>query len=332
MRKGKFTINGMRRNKSQPLKLLTMERGLDSFFASARCDIEAELGKIIKGQDGKERLSYFIEGGKRLRPLLCILAYRASGGGEDGYRGAVELAASIELQHSASLVHDDIIDRDTKRRDASSYYISYGIEDAILMGHRAIVLGFKNALRHDPKIVRTLFDTWDDSLRGEMMDIESRKGRARQDGAGRRRYFDMILKKTASLFAGAAAIGSQEAGAPARLQRIFWEFGECVGVAYQLADDYQDIDKGTDVLPLAWVLGQIDGGKRASIATRIRSGELPSRVLSETGVDLRGTFLKEIRRMQERAKRLAGSSMVPNSAFKSLLRKYPEYLVVNSLG
>lgn len=301
--------------------------GLDSFFATAKADIEKKLKDVIKNHDKKERLEYFLRGGKRLRPLLCLLAYRVCGGGEGGYRDALELAAAIELQHSASLVHDDIIDGDATRRGISSYYRTYGIEDAILMGHRAIVLGFKNALHHDPKIIMTLFNTWDDSLKGEIKDIESRKGSKILTKLGQGLYFDVILKKTASLFAGAALIGSQEVGASKGLQKIFWEFGKCIGMAYQLIDDCRDIDKGMEMLPIAWILGQMGHEKKASFVSRMDGGEPPSKILSDIGANPRGMFLKEIAKMQAAAQRLARSRMIPDSEFKPLLLEYPEYFV-----
>ena len=304
-----------------------MDKGLDFFFATAKVDIEKKLKDIIKDHDEKEKLEYFLRGGKRLRPLLCLLAYRVCCGGKAGYGDALELAAAIELQHSASLVHDDIIDRDATRRGALSYYRTYGIEDAILTGHRAIVLGFKNALHHDPKIIMALFNTWDDSLKGEIKDIESRKGKKTLTKSRRGLYFDVILKKTASLFAGAALIGSQEAGAPKGLQRIFWEFGKCIGMAYQLIDDCRDIDKGKEILPIAWILGQMDGKKKASFISRMGSGELPSKILTDMGANPRSMFLKEIAKMQACAQRLANSKIIPDSEFKPLLIEYPEYFI-----
>lgn len=301
--------------------------GLDSFFAIAKIDIEKKLKAVIEDHDEKEKLEYFLRGGKRLRPLLCILAYKACGGSEAGYPAALELAAAIELQHSASLVHDDIIDGDVTRRGTSSYYRTYGIEDAILTGHRAIVLGFKNALHHDPKIIMALFSTWDDSLRGELKDIESRKDIKNLSKFGKRFYFEVILKKTASLFAGAALIGSQEAGASKKLQKIFWELGKCIGIAYQLIDDCRDIGKGIELLPLAWIFGQMDRVKKATFISRIDSGEVPSKILTAIGANPRSMFLKEIAKMQAAAQRLARSKLIPDSEFRTLLLEYPAYFV-----
>lgn len=184
---------------------------LERFFAQAKIDVEEKLRDIIERYDESEKLRYFLNSGKRLRPLLCLLSFNACNGND--YSKALELAAAIELHHSASLVHDDIIDGDVRRRSGPSYYKTFGIEDAILTGHRAIVLGFKCILNHDPKITRTLFDTWDQSLKGEIEDINSRKNIIAQIAIADRMYFDVIVSKTASLFAGAAKIGSQEANA-----------------------------------------------------------------------------------------------------------------------
>ncbi len=128
---------------------------VDSFFLEAKIDLENRLRDLIEKHDESDKLKYFLNSGKRLRPLLCLLTFSACNGND--YSKALDLAAAVELQHSASLVHDDIIDGDLKRRSSPSYYRTFGIEDAILTGHRAIVLGFKCILNHDPTIVRTLF-------------------------------------------------------------------------------------------------------------------------------------------------------------------------------
>jgi len=304
---------------------------LETFLTIAKSDINRKLKETIKDHDERIKIEYFLKGGKRLRPLLCLLSFKACGGSEAGYEDALDLAATIELQHSASLVHDDIIDGDIARRGSSSYYKAYGIEDAILTGHRAIVLGFKNVLNHDPKIIKTLFNIWEDSLKGEMKDVEARKNE-RTFTRLRGLYFDVILKKTASLFAGAAMVGSQEAKAPKDLQDIFWEYGKYIGIAYQLVDDSQDFDNGKETLPLAWILEQMDDRMKESFIKSMKNkGLLPSKILSGLGVDPRSMFLREVIKMQHDAEDVARSKMIPENEFKPLLLDFPEYVIKRSM-
>ncbi len=81
---------------------------LDTFFGSTKADIERKLRDNAEGYVEHEKLGYFLNHGKRLRPLLSILIFKACGGDERSYESALDLAVAIELQHSASLVHDDI--------------------------------------------------------------------------------------------------------------------------------------------------------------------------------------------------------------------------------
>jgi geranylgeranyl pyrophosphate synthase len=310
----------------------SMGKSLDDFFTITRGDINRKLKEIIENHED-EKLEYFLKGGKRLRPLLCLLAFKASGGSKADYQNALDLAAAIELQHSASLVHDDIIDGDAARRGSSSYYKTYGIEDAILTGHKAIVLGFKNVLNHDRTVIKTLFDIWEDSLDGEIKDIEARKNRIPPLQSGERLYFDVILKKTASLFAGAALLGSQEAKAPKDLQGIFWEFGKCLGVAYQLLDDHHDIDSGMEMLPIAWLFEKMDEGKKELFIRGIDKGDFPpSKILFDLGIDVKAIFLTEIIKMKEAAEAMARSELIPENEFKPLLLEFPAYLITKCLA
>jgi geranylgeranyl pyrophosphate synthase len=305
---------------------------LDAFIEVAKADIERKLKISVEKYEEQEKLEYSLKYGKRLRSLLSILVFRACGGNEESYQTALDLAVAIELQHSASLVHDDIIDGDFKRRNKSSYYRIFGIEDAILTGHRAIVLGFKNVLGHDPRIVETFFDVWDMSLRGEIKEIESRKNVLALLTSGEELYFDVIVNKTASLFAGAAKIGSQEAGVSEDLQNLFWEYGKYIGIAYQLADDSQDFNNGNlEVLPVPWIIRKLDSRTVESFANGLKGGLSPSSVLSKLKIDAHRIFKEEIMKMQRTAENLARSKIIPENEFKPLLLDAPEYIINSCL-
>jgi geranylgeranyl pyrophosphate synthase len=305
---------------------------LDTFFETAKADIERRLKSTVEKCGQKGKLGYFLNDGKRLRPLLSLLVFRACGGGEGSYQGALDLAVAIELQHSASLVHDDVLDGDRKRRNKPSYYRRFGVEDAILTGHRAIVLGFKNVLAFDPRIIETFFDVWQKSLEGEIKDIEGRKNFSALLASREELYFDVIVEKTASLFAGAAKIGSQEAGVSEDLQKLFWEYGKHIGIGYQLADDSRDFNGGNlEVLPIPWMVRKLGNGKMNSFTLGLKQGLSPSEALSTLNIDTQRIFKEEITKMQHTAENLAKNSTIPENEFKPLLVDAPRYIISRCL-
>jgi geranylgeranyl pyrophosphate synthase len=303
---------------------------LNTFFETAKADLERRLKSTIKKYEQKEKLEYFLNHGKRLRPLLSLLVFRACGGNEGNYQSALDLAVAIELQHSASLVHDDILDGDRKRRNKLSYYNKFGIEDAILTGHKAIVLGFKNVLAFEPRIIETLFDVWHKSLEGEIKDFESRKNPMAFLASGEDQYLETIVNKTASLFAGAAKIGSQKAGVSQDLENLFWEYGMRIGIGYQLADDSKDFNDGhgnLEVLPIPWIIKKLDKRTTEPFAYGLKDGLSPSQVLSLFNIDTRSLFNEEITKIRRAAEKLARSSIIPESEFKPLLADAPRYII-----
>ncbi len=303
---------------------------VERFFAAAKANLEDKLRTIIEKYDESEKLRYFLNSGKRLRPLLCLLTFGACNGKD--YSNALELAVAIELQHSASLVHDDILDGDDRRRSGLSYFKTFGTEDAILTGHRAIVLGFKCVANHDSIIMRTLFDTWDQSLRGEIKDISSRKNIKALAAIADRLYFEVIENKTASLFAGASKVGSQEANSPDYLQSIFYEYGKNIGIAYQLADDMHDIDKSNEMLPIAWIVSHFDENTRESLIRLIDGkGMSPCKALTELGIETNPFFVKEIENAVSIAEKIVRDNSIPNAKFKHMLLETPRYIIKKCL-
>ncbi len=301
---------------------------LNSFFDSTKNDIESQLKATVERHEENEKLTYFLNHGKRLRSLLSVLVFRACGGRDEDYEDALQLAVAIELQHSASLVHDDIIDGDIKRRSKSSYHRIFGIGDAILTGHRAIVLGFKNVLAHDPCVLETFFDVWDRSLKGEIQEIEIRRHHVTPQNPFVNMYFEVLVNKTASLFAGASKIGSQVARAPKKLQDLFWEYGKNIGIAYQLADDSVDFDKGNEgMLSASWIASRLDSTASKSFVRSLEEGVSPSNAMAQLKLSAGAIFEKEIRKTQLAAELLARNRLIPENQFTPLLLDAPRYMV-----
>jgi octaprenyl-diphosphate synthase len=300
---------------------------MDVFYETIKNDVDKKIRDCVNSENNK-KLEYLSEGGKRWRSFLCILAFKACGGTKEGYQKALDLAVALELLHSASLVHDDIIDWDLKRRGKLSYFKAFGISDAILMGHKAIVIGLKNLLGHDQKILETCLDVWEMSLEGEFKEIDKREEILNHPGVINNLYFEVIQNKTASLFAGAAKIGSQEAKANGELQEVLWEYGRCLGIAFQLEDDFQDINnESTESILVAWVLSQLDDITKKSLMQSMKKNSKVGDVFSRFKINLEDIFNREIDKMKQKAKDLAKNKIIPESEYKILLAEVPDALI-----
>jgi octaprenyl-diphosphate synthase len=176
-------------------------------------------------------------GGKRVRPALLILAAYAAGG--DGKRDSViRLATVMEMIHTATLVHDDIIDHADIRRNRSSINARFGNQAAVLMGDWLYMTAFQTALGE-----RSL----------EILDILTRLTRKMTEGEiiqmtkvgdleiTEDEYFDILRRKTAYLFEACCEIGAIVAGASAEQREALRAFGLELGTAFQMSDDVLDL-------------------------------------------------------------------------------------------
>ena len=277
------------------------------FIEGTRADIENALRRRISGLSDSEILWRMLEGGKRLRPLLCILSFRACGGTDENYGGALDVAAAVELGHCASLCHDDIVDRDLTRRGKPALWVEVGIPEALMAGHMAISLGLQISLAQGTEIAKTFLEAWDLSLRGGLMEIDVRKGQRNPVTL----YSDIIAKKTASLFSGASKIGTQVARAPPDLQRLIEDYGMAVGVAYQIADDLSELHEG-------------------------KTGELSSMMIEagnpKGAASIQGFLREKMEATVKRAEKLSRDKGIPESEFKPFLAQLPRHFVDQILG
>ena len=172
-------------------------------------------------------------GGKRLRPLLVF----ACAGGVVG-ESVVRAAASVELVHMATLVHDDLLDGATMRRGRETVASANGSETAVQVGDYLFAQAFAElAGGGRPEAIEVLAESALDLSRGELA-----QGRAAFDVAlTEAAYLDRVRRKTASLFAAACRLGAMLGGAPLPTQLNIAAFGESVGMAFQIFDDILDI-------------------------------------------------------------------------------------------
>jgi geranylgeranyl diphosphate synthase type I len=214
-------------------------------------DTEREIQRLVADRDAATAGLYAMmryhlgldgsgSSGKRLRPLLGLLAYASIAG---DYRRALPGAAAVELGHNFSLVHDDIEDGDTERRHRATLWAIHGIPQAINVGdmlftlsrvalHRLTELGFSDA-----KVLR-LMRLYDDTClalcEGQYLDMWAAE---RSEPMTVELYFDMIGRKTAALIAASVEAGALLATDDEKIIERYRAFGWALGVAFQLNDD-----------------------------------------------------------------------------------------------
>src|SRR6266513_342282 len=183
-------------------------------------------------------------GGKRVRPALTILSNYAVGG--DGSRyNTIRMAEVMEFLHTATLVHDDVIDRADTRRSRPTVNALYGNETAVLMGDWLYMSAFETSLaERSLPILDILTAVTRKMTEGELLQL-TLLGRT---DISEEQYFDVIARKTAYLFSACCEIGSLLGGADANAQRMLRDYGMNLGIAFQLVDDLLDTTSSEDVL------------------------------------------------------------------------------------
>ena len=265
-------------------------------FSQIVADIEAEMSSVLAERDGHARplyemLAYHlgVDGsgasrGKRIRPLLGVLAYQSLTG---DYRKALPGAAALELGHNFSLVHDDIEDSDTERHHRPTLWATWGIPLAINAGDALFALSRLAIYRlmdgfSDHRVLE-LMKVYDETClalcEGQYLDISFE----RRADVTVEAYLEMIGKKTAALLGGSVQAGAILATDDDTIADAYQRFGYALGMAFQMADDVKgtfwtstesgkvqagDVRKRKKTLPLVWAL------EHAPIADRQRLSEI----------------------------------------------------------
>jgi len=177
-------------------------------------------------------------GGKRLRPALVLLSAGACGypGDTDG-EGHLELAAVVEFIHTATLLHDDVVDASDLRRGRSTANAEFGNAAAVLVGDFLYSRAFQMMLSTDSmRVMRVLADATNTIAEGEVLQLMN----CHDPEVGEARYLEVIRRKTAKLFEAAARLGAVLANAPPAIEAGLAEYGMRLGTAFQLIDDVLD--------------------------------------------------------------------------------------------
>jgi len=216
--------------------------------------------------------------GKQLRPMFVLLAAGVSGGiNEVTYRAA----SVVELLHTATLVHDDVVDEASERRGFFSISALWKNKASVLVGDYLLAKGLLLSLENgDFKILEILSDAVRKMSEGELLQLE----KARLLNIKESDYFTIIQNKTASLLASACAAGAYSASQDLEITEKMRLFGEYTGIAFQIKDDLfdygdEDVGKptGNDIrekkltLPLIFTLDQVDVKTRKSLIYIIRN-------------------------------------------------------------
>lgn len=227
-----------------------------------------------------DRITSFIvkRKGKQLRPMFVLLSARLCGGvTESTYRAA----SLVELLHTATLVHDDVVDESMERRGFFSTYALWKAKVSVLIGDYLLAKGLLLSLdNNDFRILQHLSEAVRRMSEGELLQIEKSRSLNLDESV----YFEIISNKTASLLASSCAAGAFSAAGNEAHAEVLRNFGEKVGIAFQIKDDLfdygsEDVGKptGNDIkekkltLPLIYTLNQADKATRRRIVNIIKN-------------------------------------------------------------
>jgi len=206
--------------------------------------IETELGRdaVSSVSTITEIAEYLrVGGGKRIRPSLLLLAARCLG---YAGHGMIRLGAVVELVHTATLVHDDIIDGADTRRGRPSANTTWGNEKCVLAGDWLYMQAFHIALEErNFKVLDLLISLTQLMVEGELLQMQ-KLGRP----VSEEEYYDLIYRKTACLFSVSVQLGATLAGATPAQEKALANYGRAVGLAFQITDDLLDLTATEEVL------------------------------------------------------------------------------------
>ncbi len=277
-------------------------------------------------------------GGKRLRPLIVLLAARAG-----GYRGAshIDAAAFIEFIHTATLLHDDVVDGSSRRRGRATANSVYGNQASVLVGDFVYSRAFQMmAAIGSQRVMEIMSQATNVIAEGEVLQLMN----AGDPDTTQQRYLEVIYRKTAKLFEAGAEVAAVIAGASPSQQRALADFGRHLGTAYQLIDDvldYQsnptelgknlgdDLAEGKPTLPLIQALKKAsDPSTRSIIRGAIENGGLEQLDVIVGAIESTGALEYTRALAQDEAgQALTALQTLPESPFKQGLASLARFAV-----
>jgi octaprenyl-diphosphate synthase len=279
-------------------------------------------------------------GGKRLRPMLVILS-----AGVFGYRGSYrhELAAVVEFIHTATLLHDDVVDESALRRGQPTSNSLFGNAASVLVGDFVYSRAFQMMVEADDmRVLRVLADATNVIAEGEVLQLMN----CRNAGIDEQGYLQVIRYKTAKLFEAASRLGAILGGGTPVQEEAMAAYGMHLGTAFQLVDDVldysgehsmigknvgDDLAEGKPTLPLIYAMRKGSATQAALVRGAIESGGLGE--LAAVLEAIRATGALEYARAQARAESQAACAALgglPNSKCRDYLLQLADFAVTRS--
>jgi octaprenyl-diphosphate synthase len=309
--------------------LQSVERALQSAVASEVRPVDALAQHVL------------LAGGKRLRPATVILSARALGADPDPDR-LIAVAAAMELVHTATLVHDDVVDNTSVRRGAATANAVFGNGVAVISGDFMLARAVSMLAREsEMRLVRTVAEVTVDMSEGEVQELVA-TGEADLSEAA---YFSLIHKKTASFIEGCCRCGAIVAGADAEQERAVGDYGLNLGLAFQLTDDIldyvgdpaltgkpigTDLREGRATLPFLIGLREASDGRRERLLSAFANPAVREASVSSVirALESLGAFehARRTARVRSEAAKRALESLGP-SAYRDALADLADYVV-----
>ena len=289
----------------------------------------------------REIADYIVRGGgKRLRPALVLLS-----AGACGCRGEerLELATVVEFIHTATLLHDDVVDESALRRGRRTANAEFGNAAAVLVGDFLYSRAFQMMVGvQSMPVMRVLADATNTIAEGEVLQLMN----CRDPDVDEARYLDVIRRKTAKLFEAAARLGGVLAGVPAALEQGLAEYGMRLGTAFQLVDDVldysgdaeaigkslgDDLAEGKPTLPLIRALQVAPPPQAARVRRAILEGGREEFAAVLAAVEACGAlgYAREAARREASAAHAALAPLA-DSPYKASLLELTEYSVTRN--
>jgi len=276
--------------------------------------------------------------GKQMRPLFVFLSSKLTGKVTESTYTAASL---IELMHTATLVHDDVVDESNERRGVFSINAIWKSKIAVLLGDYLLARGLLLAVeKKDYNLLEIISNASKEMSEGELVQLQ----KSRSLNIDIETYYEVIRKKTASLIAACTASGASAAEAGQLVVDRIYEMGINIGMAFQIKDDLFDYQShgltgkptGNDIkekkftLPLIYALNNADPGKRRAMIRKIKNGNRSQRVVNEVihFVKEMGGITFAVEKMQEfKSGAMEILYTFPDSPARDSLRDLVEFTV-----
>jgi geranylgeranyl pyrophosphate synthase len=297
-------------------------------IANDLAQVELKMEQLLASREpllSEVALHLIQGGGKRVRPAVALLIFKACGGRD--VADMIDVAIALELIHSATLLHDDIIDGGETRRGRPSAYQRYGLANTLVTGDFLFSKAFELCGRFEERIVRWAADACVSLTEGEVM-----QGRFRRNPATTLEdYLEIIARKTASLFSQGARVAAHLAGMDERGTEAMGLCGFNIGMAFQIIDDILDVEgdartgkpvgidlrDGNPSLPLVLAVAQDAEVRRVFVATNATDAEIDEALARVRSLDV----LSKVRRLAEDYTERARDTLdgLPYSAYRQAL-------------